>query len=79
METKHYSECDWCDTEIHFGNAAVVVTRNIEQIDKRAEQPDAVVTVIQSDTLLTLCADCGNQLDSEAVEEVLRAPIRRTR
>ncbi len=68
-----YTNCDWCDKEISYGNASVTINRNIEQMDSTEEDPEGVVTVIESDVLLTLCAQCGNKLDSEMLKRVLVA------
>ena len=64
--------CQWCGAAIYYGNAMATVTRNIEQIDRTRAHPEGTVTVIQSDTLLTLCARCANRLDSEMLQTILR-------
>jgi hypothetical protein len=62
--------CDWCGSPINRGNAQVTVTRNIEQVEAG---PEASISVIESDVLLTLCARCGNRLDRHALQAFLRA------
>jgi len=68
-----YTNCDWCDKDIAYGNASVTINRNIEQTDSTEEDPEGIVTVIDSDVLLTLCAQCGNKLNSEMLENILLA------
>jgi hypothetical protein len=68
-----YTNCDWCGKDIAYGNASVTINRNIEQMDSTDECPDGIVTVIDSGTLLELCAQCGNKLDSEMLTKVLLA------
>lgn len=67
-----HTACDWCGTPIRYGNAQVTVTRNVEQVDRTSEYPEGTVAVIQSDVLLTLCTRCGNRLDRELLQNVLR-------
>jgi hypothetical protein len=67
-----YEHCDWCGREILFGNAVVTLNKNIEQVDATEESPEGVITVIESDTLLTLCADCGNRLDGSVLRAMLK-------
>ena len=71
QEAYVYDECDWCGKKIQSGNAMVTLNKNIEQVDMTEEEPDGVITVIDSDTLLTLCADCGNKLDGDTLREAL--------
>lgn len=66
------SVCDWCGKDVYFGNAMVTINRNIEQIDISKQFPDGIVTVIQSDVLLSLCAECGNQLNATALGQSLK-------
>ncbi len=68
-----FTNCDWCGKDIFYGNACVSINRNIEQMDITEEYPDGEVTVIQSDTLLELCAECGNKFDTEIVANILLA------
>ena len=72
-----YTNCDWCDKDIAYGNASVTINRNIEQMDSTEEDPEGVATVIDSDVLLTLCAQCGNKLNTEMLKEMLLALKRR--
>jgi len=65
--------CDWCGKDIAYGNALVTIDRNIEQIDSTEEYPDGIATVIESDSLLELCAQCGNKLNSETLKDILVA------
>jgi hypothetical protein len=74
-----YEKCEWCDEPIMYGNAAVVINKNIEQMDRTAEYPDGVVTVIQSDVITTLCGSCGNRLHIDALRKLLSAPINKRR
>jgi len=66
-----YEQCDWCGKNILFGNAMVTLNKSIEQIDRSIDAPDGEVTVIQCDTLLTLCGDCGNRLNGDRLREAL--------
>ncbi len=72
-EEEIYTTCDWCDKDIAYGNASVTINRNIEQMDSTEEDPDGIVTVIDSNVLLTLCARCGNKLNSEMLKGILLA------
>jgi hypothetical protein len=72
-EEEVYTTCDWCGKDVVYGNAMVTINRNIEQMDSTEEYPDGIVTVIQSDSLLELCAQIGNKLDSEMLEGILLA------
>lgn len=74
-----YNTCEWCTKAIAYGNAMLTITRHIEQIDRTKNHPDGVVTVLQADVLITLCAECGNALDVDALKQILTAPIRRRR
>ncbi len=68
-----YTNCDWCGKDIEYGNAILTINRNIEQMDSTEEYPEGEVTVIESDSLLELCAQCGNKLDSEMLKKILLA------
>src|SRR5262249_42184710 len=68
-----------CNKPIAYGNAAVTINKNIEQMDRTGEHPDGIVTLIQSDAVTTLCAGCGNQLNVEALRKILSIPISKTR
>jgi hypothetical protein len=70
-EEEIYTQCDWCDKEIAYGNASVAITRNIEQVDITKEEPGGVVNVVDSGVVLTLCAQCGNELDPDTLKSVL--------
>ena len=70
-----YTQCDWCQKPIAYGNAAVTINKNIEQMDRTRENPDGVVTVIQSDVVATLCGSCGNRLNIEDLQKLLSMPI----
>ncbi len=65
--------CDWCGKDIAYGNAMVTINRNIEQMDSTDEDPEGIVTVIDSSSLLELCAQCGNKLDAEMLKGILSA------
>jgi hypothetical protein len=65
--------CDWCGKDIAYGNAMVTINRNIEQMDSTEEDPEGIVTVIDSKSLLELCAQCGNKLDAEMLKGILIA------
>lgn len=69
-----YTQCDWCNKAIAYGNAAVTINKNIEQMDRTVEYPNGIVTVIQSDVVTTLCASCGNELRVEDLQKVLSLP-----
>lgn len=71
-ETTYYSACDWCGATIAYGNAMTSVSRQIEQIDRSEAHPDGVVTVIESESVLELCAGCGNRLPVEKLKATLR-------
>ena len=72
-EDNVYTTCGWCGNNIAYGNASLSINRNIEQMDSTEEYPDGVVTVIDSNTLLELCAQCGNKLDPAMLESILVA------
>ena len=42
-------------------------------MDSTDEYPEGVATVIESDSLLELCAQCGNKLDAEMLKGILIA------
>jgi hypothetical protein len=50
--------CDRCGTPLHFGNACLLVEKNIERFDGQA------ATVEDSRDLLKVCTDCGNGLQA---------------
>lgn len=54
--------CDACGNPIRFGNAMVTINRNIEQVNRDPESGQETITVIESECLTTVCAECGNQL-----------------
>jgi hypothetical protein len=66
-----FTTCDWCGRGIAYGNATVTLNHNIEQVDRTGEAPDGVVTVISSECLLELCAECGNRLDTRTLQNLL--------
>lgn len=70
-EGNEYGECDACGKTIQFGNALVALNRNIEQIDASTEYPGGEATVLDSQVLLTLCANCGSQIDADQLRDVL--------
>lgn len=74
METEKtfFDACDWCGKSICYGNALVTVNRNIEQVDEDDNPSGSVITVIQAEPLLTLCAECGNRLDDEVLRDLLK-------
>jgi len=54
-----YTDCSTCGCVIHYGNACVDVTRQVEQIEIVDGQRIAIV--IDADVLATFCAGCGNR------------------
>jgi hypothetical protein len=68
-----YTTCDWCGKDIAYGNAVVTINHNIEQMDRTEEYPEGIATVIDGDSLLELCAECGNKLDSDMLKGILVA------
>lgn len=66
-----FTTCDWCGRGIAYGSAMVTINHNIEQVDRTEEAPDGVVTVISSESLLELCAECGNRLDTGTLQSLL--------
>ena len=72
-EEEVYTTCDWCGKDIAYGNAVVTINNNIEQMDRTEEYPEGIVTVIDSDSLLELCAQCGNKLDADMLKGILLA------
>ena len=66
-----YEHCDWCGGVILYGNASVCLNLNIEQIDSSVEYPKGEATVIRSEAILTLCANCGNCFDGDKLRDVL--------
>ena len=71
MSENVYTTCNWCGKDIAYGNAQVTISRNIEQMDSTEEYPEGVATVIDSENLLELCAECGNKLDTETIIKIL--------
>lgn len=67
-----FASCDWCGKSIHFGNALVNLARHVEQVDLGPDDRDCVMTVVDAESLLTLCAACGNRLDGRALSDALR-------
>jgi hypothetical protein len=51
----------------------LTINRHVEQIDRDDSYPDGVITVIEAQPILTLCAGCGNRLDDERVIETLKS------
>ena len=72
-EEEVFTTCGWCGKDIAYGNAVVTINRNIEQMDSTEEYPEGIVTVIDSNSLLELCAECGNKLDAEMLGDILLA------
>jgi hypothetical protein len=72
-EEEVFATCDWCGKDIAYGNALVTINRNIEQMDSTEEYPEGIVTVIDSNSLLELCAECGNKFDAEMLGNILLA------
>lgn len=74
METEKtvFEACDWCGKSIYYGNALVSINRNIEQVDEEDSRSGSVITVIQAEPLLTLCAACGNRLDDAVLRDLLK-------
>ena len=70
-----FAVCERCQMPIYFGNAQVTVTRNVEQVDRPGDYPEGQITVIESEPLLTLCAQCGNRFDSAQVRGLLRSAL----
>lgn len=75
-EQEEFSACDLCGKIIKHGNACVEVSRQVEQIDWDEALSDSVITVIDSDGLLMLCAGCGNRLSTERLKEHLQLLLR---
>jgi hypothetical protein len=71
VEAGEVERCDWCGGAICPGNAMITVNRHIEQIDVDEEHTEGIVTVIQADVVLTLCAGCGNGLNTDVIREML--------
>jgi hypothetical protein len=62
--------CDRCGKPIKFGNACVLVEKNIERFDGHS------VTVEESNDLLRVCARCGNGLCVAPLgDELARASV----
>lgn len=76
-ENDVFTNCDWCGKDIEYGNAVLTIDRNIQQMDSTDEYPEGIATVIESDSLLELCAQCGNKLDTETLKGILMA-LKRT-
>lgn len=70
-----YGKCDACGKTIKAGNAVVSITRNVEQMERTVANPGGVITVIDSQQLITLCAACGNKFSMERATEVLKAAL----
>lgn len=66
-----YCQCEWCGRDIKYGNACLTVCRNIEQVDWDAEANWDECTMIDSQTMLRLCASCGNHLDHGELTKAL--------
>ncbi|MDI9613346.1 MAG: hypothetical protein QM330_09935 [Acidobacteriota bacterium] len=70
---KAFNDCDWCGRKISYGNAMVTISHSIEQIDRTPDNPDGIVSVISSQSLFELCAQCGNRLNTKALRKLLVA------
>ena len=57
-----FTQCDICGRDIHYGNAILEISRNVEQHDHEEETGLHGVTVIDADPLVTACGRCGNSL-----------------
>lgn len=68
-----YGQCEWCGRGIQYGNASLTICRNIEQVDWNAEAKWDECTMIDSQTILTLCASCANHLDHTELTKALAA------
>ncbi|MFN8179293.1 MAG: hypothetical protein U0167_15280 [bacterium] len=64
------SQCTWCGKPIDYGNAAVAIMHMIKQ-----DERDGTTTVIQAESLITLCGSCGNRLDADALTEALDSDV----
>lgn len=65
--------CDWCNSSIKYGNALFHIDRLIGQIDWNAEEGSAIETVIDTESLLTLCGECGNKFKLDVLREKLNS------
>lgn len=68
-----YSNCDWCNASIGYGDTHLTITRNLERVDRTAKHPDGVVTVAQSEVVITLCAHCESALPLDKAEKIISA------
>jgi hypothetical protein len=68
-----FTNCGWCGKDIEYGNAVLSIDRNIAQMDSTDEYPEGVATIIEIESLLELCAQCGNKLDAEMLKGILMA------
>lgn len=68
-----FTTCDWCGRDIRIGNACLTVHRSIEQVDWNTDLATEEIQVIDSESLLELCATCGNKLDTETLRKKLVA------
>lgn len=72
---KDLGKCDRCGKTIRFGNAVVILSRNVEQIDVTEEYPGGEAHVMDSQGLLQFCAECGSAMDAEVLTDMLRAML----
>lgn len=66
-----HETCDKCGAEIKFGNACVDVEWRAEQVDWDSNRDDDVITTIYAESVLMLCARCGNRFGTWKIKNHL--------
>ena len=76
-ESITWGNCNKCGKELRYGSAHVSINFAIEQPEYYPATDRVSVTVFQAEQLVSLCGDCGNALDKEAVITAIEAlPLR---
>lgn len=65
--------CDKCNANIPQGNPYICITHNIEFMEQDIVTLQDSVTIVDSDELLVLCANCGNRMTKTAMAQMLKA------
>ena len=60
--TDYYCDCALCRCRIAWKDKFVTIFRNLEQHDS-----DWMTNVLDSEVLVTICADCGNRFPARAI------------
>lgn len=68
-----FSECVKCGKELKYGSAYVSINRNVEQPEYILATNSVSVTVLHGEEIASLCGDCGNAFDGEALLKIIKA------